>query len=90
MILISRMYAEMLIVLGIAISVDMQQYNVLKYGDLRATGVPWRRDRSILLGDGYERDVPQEYAVRIQNQVMTARTYKGKSALQVSTIQASL
>jgi hypothetical protein len=71
---------------GIAITADMQQYNVLKYGDLRAISVPWKRDRSILLGDGYEKEVPQEYTVRIQNQTMTARTYKGNSALQVSTI----
>ncbi|KAF8333691.1 hypothetical protein F5887DRAFT_1259629 [Amanita rubescens] len=61
---------------------DFSDYNVLKYSDLRAISVPWKRDRSVLLGDGYERDVPQEYTVRIQNQTMTARTYKGSSALQ--------
>ena len=73
----------MLIVVGIA---NMQQYRVLKYGDLRAISVPRWRDQSILLDDGHERDVPQEYTVRIQDQTMTARTYRGKFALQVSTI----
>ncbi|KAF8333687.1 hypothetical protein F5887DRAFT_1259560 [Amanita rubescens] len=60
---------------------DFSDYRVLKYGDLRAVSAP-RRYRNILLDDDHEQDVPQEYTVRVQNQIMTARTYKGKSALQ--------
>ena len=63
----------------------MQQYRLLKYGDLRAISVPQTRKR-YLLDDGRERDVLQEYTVRIQDQIMTARTYRVNSALQVRTI----
>lgn len=66
---------------------DTQQYRILKYGDLRAISVPRKTIRNLTLLDGkYEWNIMQEYAVRIQNQIMTARTYRGKSSFQVSTI----
>lgn len=76
-----------LIVAGISISADMKQYRDIKYyGDLRAIGVPSRRYRSIRPGDRRERDVVEECTVSYQNQIVTARTYRGKSAWKVSTV----
>ncbi|KAF8329632.1 hypothetical protein F5887DRAFT_1287651 [Amanita rubescens] len=61
---------------------DFSDYSVLKYGDLRAISTPRRRYQRTWHHDVDEQDPFQEYTVAIHNQIMTARTYRGKSALQ--------
>ncbi|KAF8332164.1 hypothetical protein F5887DRAFT_1080998 [Amanita rubescens] len=61
---------------------DFSDYSVLKYGDLRAISTPRRRYEGTRPHDVNEQDPFQEYTVVIHNQIMTARTYRGGSALQ--------